>query len=88
VLLVLGSGLGELTSNYHTSHRAAGDPDRGGTPASWRPTTRRWASTPTSDPRWRVGSLVAARPADGRLEGGGGELLAAVRGRLDGSRWS
>ncbi len=48
VLLAVGTAMGEVTSNYFTfAPEGPADPRSTPNPACWRPTTRRWVSTPT-----------------------------------------
>jgi acetolactate synthase-1/2/3 large subunit len=83
VLLVLGSGLGELSSNYHTFA------PRGRVIQIEADTGKLEANHPAlgihADVKPALNALAAgvtARPADGRAEAAVAELLAKVRDRL------
>jgi acetolactate synthase-1/2/3 large subunit len=85
VLLVLGSGLGELSTNYHTFSprgRLIHVEADAGTLEANHP-----ALGIHADVRATLAALLAlvtARPADGRAEAAVARLLASVRDRLDG----
>jgi acetolactate synthase-1/2/3 large subunit len=85
VLLVLGSGLGELSTNYHTfaprGRLIQVEADAGKLAANHP------ALGIHADVRLflrAMSSLVNPRPADGRAEAAVAQLLAAVQERLDG----